>query len=169
MVQPDRAKVCACNDEADIGVKRCMYVCMHVTFVNRCICSWLCDWLWGCHRFCHARYRSVTTCSSLHYHQSLSPRNRHAQTTAVHPDRAKVCAKNGEACIGVLIYVCIHVCMVIYAVVCAIDFGVAIDFVRPVIAVITTCAGIHYHQSLSPCNERAQTKVVHADRAKVYA
>ena len=56
-----------------------------------------------------------------------------------------------------------------YAVVYAIGFGVAIDFVRPVIAVITTCAVIHYHQSLSPCNERAQTKVVHADRAKVYA
>ena len=59
--------------------------------------------------------------------------------------------------------------MIIYAVVCAIGFGVAIDFVRPVITAITTCAGIHCQQSLSPCNQHAQTKVVHPDRSKVCA
>lgn len=59
--------------------------------------------------------------------------------------------------------------MGIYAFGCVIGSGVAINFVTPVIAVITTCSSFYYHKSLLPRNSQAQTNVVHPDRAKVRA
>lgn len=148
------------------GLYRCkaFHVCMHARYICEWLYMQLVVWLtlFGIAidfvtPFIAVSPRALAFITTNGYHHAIVTRKQQRSTQFV-----QVRARNNEACIGVTrcMYACsymyVNMCVWLYLqVVCAIGFGVANDFVRPVIAAITTCVGIHYHQSLSPCSEHA--------------